>query len=541
MKFARILFLLGATTIALHQGKEENGTNTNGTFVFSGDSNLNSPYLKDKEVENENHKITKKEDTLEEIKKSDAEVKEMISHVAEKIKDKNKLEDLPVNDFSPEDEESARENGAFLSDDMQEAAHNFADTEANDENPEKETERKNIKKYQAEVINAMNQSGIYEKMDVSELESMQSIMDNSEEECYPDYSVPCPNDFFRTSSGCVPTKSYKGPCTKIQDKIMLLQDHQKSSWAEVCEAEWPCMPEECPGGTDFGPLCPVGWIETQGLRVRGSGLCKREFGSSRCGSELELFGKTETEKKKLAEKCGLRWKCKSPIFVENYEPTCPDKWTPLGLNQCQAPETYEGDCPKTANLKKYNTEELKKKVEIACLVNWPFIIKYQEYQRDYDVTCPIGWSKLNNGTCKAPENYKEDENCKTEVHFETMTILQKESYSTACHVDFPFKEKEECKKDYSFECPLGWIPTNVKGYCKAPLSYNSKICKNISKFSTLTESHVEFYKKSCNIEWPCEGEIQNSLIYLNIPVNFSNGNMRSTRSGAVDSESGLII
>lgn len=534
--------MLGLTAIAGHQSKEDNVTHPKSTFVFSGDSNLNSSYVKNNEIENKNNNESiQKEDPVEETKKSDTKVKEMISNVTEEIKEKNKLQELPMNDFTPEDEESARENGAFLSDDMEEAANNFANTEPNDENPEKETERKNIKKYQAEVINAMNHSGIYQKMDTSELESMQNIMDHSEEECYPDYSLPCPIDFFRTSSGCVPTKSYKGPCTKIQDKVVLLQDHQKSSWSEVCEVEWPCMPKECPGGSDYGSVCPVGWFETQSVKSRNSGLCTREFGSSRCGSELDLFGKTETEKRKLAEKCGLRWRCKSPIYLEDYESTCPNGWTPIGQYQCKAPETYEGDCPKIANLKKYTTEEMKKKVEVACLVNWPFTIHYQQFQRDFDIACPIGWSLLNNGICKAPENYKEEDYCKTQVLFGNMTVSQKESYSTACHVDFPFKEKENCKKDFSFECPLGWIPTNMKGYCKAPISYKSKICKNISKFSTLTESHLEFYKKSCNIEWPCEGEIQNSLIYLNVPVNFSNGNIRTTRSGAVDSESGLIV
>ncbi|ETW47427.1 hypothetical protein PFMALIP_04506 [Plasmodium falciparum MaliPS096_E11] len=50
---------------------------------------------------------------------------------------------------------------------------------------------------------------------------------------------------------------------------------------------------------------------------------------------------------------------------------------------------------------------------------------------------------MENGFCRAPENYKKSLKCKEEVSFDDMNADQKHSYSLACNVDFPFKENEQ--------------------------------------------------------------------------------------------------
>ncbi|EWC86633.1 hypothetical protein PFNF54_04649 [Plasmodium falciparum NF54] len=153
-----------------------------------------------------------------------------------------------------------------------------------------------------------------------------------------------------------------------------------------------------------------------------------------------------------------------------------------------------------------------------------------------------GWSMMENGFCRAPENYKKSLKCKEEVSFDDMNADQKHSYSLACNVDFPFKDKQDCKRNYSFACPLGWIPSKKINYCKAPLNYKSSICKNVSKFKNILDNQKKYYLKFCDIDWPCEGEIQNSMIYTQISVDHleEHGKKKYTR-GPVDSETGLII
>lgn len=50
-----------------------------------------------------------------------------------------------------------------------------------------------------------------------------------------------------------------------------------------------------------------------------------------------------------------------------------------------------------------------------------------------------GWFLLNNGFCRAPENYIKSSKCNDEIGFFNMTSQQKESFSISCNVDFPFK------------------------------------------------------------------------------------------------------
>lgn len=505
------------------------------TFVFSGDSNLNSKFSKGnvKEVKSGVAKIIEKK---EKEKEANADFKDAVDTTVKEIKKENKLKDLPKSDLTEEEKIEVKEESTFLSDNLEEAAQNFASTTQPDDSEEKEAEIKNIKKYQAEVINAMGQDNPFQKLDSDEIEKIEHIAEDSEDICLQDFSVPCPVHFFRTSSGCVPMKSYEGPCKKIQDKLPFLYDHQKESWGEICEASWPCMPTKCPYGVDYDSICPIGWNDI------GKGVCSSTYENENCPYDINFSKSTIEEKKKVAKECNLRWKCKSVSYLTNFDSLCPLKWTPIGDHKCKAPDDYEGNCPKISNLLKYNTEELKKQIEVACLVNWPYTVQVNEYQRDYDIPCPIGWSLTKSGKCKGPENYIKDSKCSDEVAFTNMTSLQKESHSIACKVDFPFKDRKECKRDYSFECPMGWVPSKKKGFCKAPLNYRSKICNNLTSFQNISDSHRHYYLNKCDIDWPCVGEIQNSLIYTKIPVSYSNSsNIRHVDRGPVDPESGAII
>ncbi|CRH01699.1 CPW-WPC family protein [Plasmodium relictum] len=538
MKISLIFFLLSFLNVLLN-AFGENLLTEKKTFVFSGDLYLNSKYSKGSEVDKNKKENTKSDvakviEKHEEMKESDKNVKNIVNEATNKIKKKNNVNELPSSGLNEEEEEEAKEGSEFLSNDLEEAAENFASSDQNENSVEKENELKNIKKYQAEVINSMSQPDLYKKFDVDELEKLEHAMDDSDDMCDPDYSLPCPLNFFRTSSGCVPLNTYEGPCNKIQDKLMYLYDNQKESWGDICEANWPCIPLKCPFGVDYNSVCPIQWEDV------GKGICRSIYKNNKCPNDINFSKATIKEKKKLEKECGIRWKCKSVTYITNFDSICPLNWTKIDENKCKAPDDYNGPCPKVSNLKKYNTEELKKRIENACLVNWPYTIKVNEYQRDYNAHCPIGWSLMDNGLCQSPENYQKNSKCSDEVSFVDMNSQQKESYSIACNVDFPFKDRDECKRDYSFECPLGWIPTNNKGYCKAPINYKSKLCKKYSKFKNLSDNYKNYYLKSCNIDWPCEGEIQNSLIYTNMSINYSIGNSRKSNR-AVDSETGSVI
>lgn len=506
------------------------------TFVFSGDLNLNSKFSKGnvQEVKNDVSRII---ENKEKEKKGNIELKDAVNSTIEKIQKENKMEKLPDSGITEEEEMEAKDESTFLSDDLEEAAKNFSSVSEPSDSEDKEAEMKSIKKYQAEVMNAMSHSGPYQNIDSDEIEKIRRTEEeDSEDICLQDFSIPCPVLFFRTSLGCVPTKTYEGPCNKIQDKLPLLYDHQKESWSEICETSWPCMPKECPYGVDYNSICPVGWNDI------GKGVCSSTYENENCPYDINFSNTTIEEKKKIAKECKLRWKCKSVSYLTNFDSTCPLNWTPIGDYKCKAPIDYTGDCPKISNLKKYNTQELKKQIEVTCLVNWPYTLKVNEYQRDYDSICPIGWSLTTNMKCKSPENYKSDSKCSDEVAFTNMTSIQKESHSFACKVDFPFKDRKDCKRDYSFKCPMGWVPSKKIGFCKAPLSFKSKICKNFSSFQNISDSHRQYYLKKCDIDWPCVGEIENSLIYTKIPVDYvTNTNIRRSSSGAVDAETGTII
>ncbi|ANQ09624.1 Uncharacterized protein PCOAH_00041970 [Plasmodium coatneyi] len=518
-------------------------------FTFSGDVRLSDPNVggnvtsqsssgKDKEDHFQNY-----ESDTEEKKKVDlskASVIDSVNKANEEVKKQYSLEDLPASGLSQEDEEEAREDSEFLSDDLEEAAQNFAEAQ-NKEDGETEEEEINVRKYQAEVINAMSQDTLYKKFDAGELEKIEQAMEESDEVCLQDFSLPCPLHFFRTSSGCVPLSSYEGPCHKVQDKLVHLYDHQKESWGEICDATWPCLPKTCPYGTDYDAPCPIGWTDI------GKGTCTHGDANSSantsgmCEGSINFSNLSTEKKKKMEEKCGIRWRCKSVTFETNFEDVCPLNWQQIGEHRCKSPTDYDGPCPKMANLKKYKSEEGKRSIENVCLVNWPYTVTVNQYQRDYSAPCPIGWSPMDNGLCLAPENYKKSAKCKDEVSFATMSSEQKDSYSTACEVDFPFKERDHCLRNYSFACPLGWIPSSKRGYCKAPVSYKSKICKRLYKFENVSDSQKNYLLNFCAIDWPCEGEIQNSVIYTRLPVGHSTERPEKWASGPVDSATGAII
>ncbi|EDL44447.1 hypothetical protein, conserved [Plasmodium vivax] len=521
-------------------GDPKGGGNT-GNIGNIGNIGSQPPSGKDKGDHLQNYEShTKEENNREDL--SNESVIESVHKANEAVKKEYSLENLPTSGLSQEDEEEAREDSEFLSDDLEEAAQNFAAAQDKGDG-ETEEEETNVRKYQAEVINAMSQDTLYKKFDAGELEKVEQAMEDSEEACLEDFSLPCPLHFFRTSSGCVPLSSYEGPCRKVQDKLAHLYDHQKESWGEICDATWPCLPKTCPYGVDYDAPCPISWTDQgKGTCASASGRANgrastngntngRANANAPCERSINFANLSIAKKKQMEEECGVRWRCKSVTFETNFDDVCPLNWQQVGEHRCKAPTEYDGPCPKIANLKKYISAEGKRSVENVCLVNWPYTVTVNQYQRDYSAPCPIGWSPMDNGLCLAPENYQKSAKCSDEVAFAAMSSQQKDSHSTACEVDFPFKERGHCLRNYSFACPLGWVPSSKRGYCKAPVSYKSKICKRYYKFENVSDSQKNYFLKFCAIDWPCEGEIQNSAIYTRLPVGHSTERAEKWASG----------
>ncbi|SBS92467.1 conserved Plasmodium protein, unknown function [Plasmodium ovale curtisi] len=429
MRYIIVLFCLSLWNVTKF-GLSEISLEKKKTFVFSGDLNLNIENSKTSELSEQKKEEDKSDKDIiigkeEKMKAVDQSVKTAINEASKAIKEKFNINELPPSGLSEDEEEEAKEDSEFLTGDLEEAAQNFSSSDEqvkrkkkkekgstrrseekkgntvqnmegqekvaseerhssfNDVSEEKETEAAHIKKYQAEVINSMNHDSIYKKFGADDLKEIERTMEDSEDICDQDYSLPCPLNFFRTSSGCVPLGSYEGPCNKVQDKLEHMYDNQKESWAEICDSNWPCMPLTCPYGTDYDSLCPINWMEV------GKGMCRSLYINEKCQEDIQFSSKTIAEKKDFEKVCGIRWRCKSVIYKTNFDYACPLNWEKMGAYKCKAPDDYNGPCPKVANLKKYNTEEGKKNIEIACLVNWPYTIKVNEQNRDYDIPCPM--------------------------------------------------------------------------------------------------------------------------------------------------------
>lgn len=252
-------------------------------------------------------------------------------------------------------------------------------------------------------------------------------------ECVRDYSVQCPEGFIEDSTDCIAPSEYNGPCNKLQPELHLLSNTAKASWAWACKADYPCIPDTCPTGSDYSHPCPIGWY------AGSSGECESDDAASKCSGKI-FVGADYTAKAALEEACGVRWPCKRNACLKDYGANCPGGWSDLGSALCQAPGTYRGPCSQRIDMKEYEgRDDMKKAFESRCSVSWLCNSNAYQREREYSAPCPLGWAVLESGSCRAPAAYTPSHDCPRTVSFIGRSEADRQSYAALCDLDFPFR------------------------------------------------------------------------------------------------------
>ncbi|VWU51754.1 CPW-WPC family protein, putative [Hepatocystis sp. ex Piliocolobus tephrosceles] len=182
-----------------------------------------------------------------------------------------------------------------------------------------------------------------------------------------------------------------------------------------------------------------------------------------------------------------------PYCNKDYSHNCANGWTKSNLTEeCIAPISYRGPCPRFLQAE---TETKKKKIlEQECNIFWPCIV---DCEKDYTVPCPEKWVQEDEENCRPLSTY--DGTCLSKHNFTNMTNEQKNIWSNKCLTSWPCKEN--CKKDYSKECPQGWIKEN-DGTCYAPKKYSGPCLSRVS-LSSLDKDMKVAFEKLCMLQYPC--------------------------------------
>ncbi|KAL8454566.1 hypothetical protein Emed_000287 [Eimeria media] len=193
------------------------------------------------------------------------------------------------------------------------------------------------------------------------------------------------------------------------------------------------MPEKCPAGADYSQPCPIGWFE--GL----NGRCSTDDATSQCDQKISAAA-DPTAKAAWEGACGVRWPCKKRTCVKDFSVKCPAEWVDTGFGVCKAPSTYRGPCPGKMDLNAYKGKsDLKRALEARCDVTWLCKASTYEQERDYTVSCPLGWAELEDSSCRAPPSYTPRTGCPRSVSFAGRPAADRQSFAAQCHVDFPFR------------------------------------------------------------------------------------------------------
>merc|ERR1712151_1248918 len=103
-----------------------------------------------------------------------------------------------------------------------------------------------------------------------------------------------------------------------------------------------------------------------------------------------------------------------------------------------------------------------------CQAPWPCLDDC-ESGRNYDI-CPKGWSDDGKGFCVVIKQMSTNEGCATRYLFSAMSIKEKQSLASFCHIDFPCLQS--CDRNYDATCPADWISVESQsGLCFAPANY----------------------------------------------------------------------
>lgn len=187
----------------------------------------------------------------------------------------------------------------------------------------------------------------------------------------------------------------------------------------------------------------------------------------------------------------------SSACPKNWEATCPDGWTHYpGSGVCRAPNS-DGSCSRVPS--DLAVAE-KKQISVECSAPWPCQGMCSGIGTNYDIPCPIGWTNLPGGYCKAVKAGKSRQ-CPTIGKFTSMTVGQKQDLSFRCNLSWPCRTS--CEQNFSATCPESWteIEQNA-GACAAPPSYAGD-CEFIVNTAGMNVAQKRAFALRCSVEFPC--------------------------------------
>ncbi|KJP87092.1 hypothetical protein AK88_03260 [Plasmodium fragile] len=368
----------------------------------------------------------------------------------------------------------------------------------------------------------ISQLGLSTKLDVP-LDVLKESL-SEVKNCVRDYTQKCPLNWQVTDTNemlCVAPESYIGPCAK-QIKNDLDAD-EKVLMEKKCSIFWKCDYKCIQDFEDS--VCPIDWVMQKEDQY---GYCVSPEGyTGKCTRKIKFSTMTSKEKVIYSNLCDLRWPCKKNC-THDYSVLCPSGWIEGADGYCLATSSYTGNCEKKIYLKHLD-EVMKQTYEHKCQFNYPCV---HSCEKNYNDVCPNLWIPVNEKECTPSENY--NGRCKHNYIFKgKITEEEKKNFEKMCHVSYPCVK--DCKRDYSFNCPIGWKET--LSFCLAPTSYRYS-CEKMMK-NNMTEREKIQISAKCLVFWPCSNYevILKNLLHSNI----SSADYMSVVNGPVNDATGEVV
>ncbi|VUZ95334.1 CPW-WPC family protein [Plasmodium vivax] len=370
----------------------------------------------------------------------------------------------------------------------------------------------------------ISQLGLSTKVDVP-LEVLKESL-SEVKNCVRDYTQRCPLNWKVSETDetvCVAPESYIGPCEKEVKNN--LQEDEKMQMERKCSLFWKCD-YKCVQNFE-GSVCPIDWLMEEEQQQQG-GFCKSpESYTGKCIGKIKFSNMTSKEKAIYSNLCEVRWPCKKKC-VHDYSVLCPSGWVEGADGYCLATSSYSGNCEKRIYLKHLD-EAMKQTYEHKCQFNYPCV---KSCEKDYHAVCPQLWLPVSEKECTPSESY--NGRCRHNYIFKgNLMEEEKKNFERMCHVSYPCVR--DCKRDYSFSCPIGWKET--LSFCLAPTSYRYTCEKMMRK--NMTEREKIQVSAKCLVFWPCSNYevVLKNLLHGSI----SPADYLSVLNGPVDGASGAVV
>lgn len=178
---------------------------------------------------------------------------------------------------------------------------------------------------------------------------------------------------------------------------------------------------------------------------------------------------------------------------------CPKGWSAQG-GVCAAGEGYSGPCSPKAALFQMATIE---RMAYARICRADFHCQ-GDCAQNLNERCPSLWSEIAPNLCEAPDNYVGQ--CARRVDTSGMSDSEKANFGSRCGARWPCESPSpSCERDYSVDCPHGWVKRVGLPDCVAPPTYGR--CGRVQRFDLMTPEGKRSWERKCDVMWPCPSQV----------------------------------